>query len=43
MVPKPPQATKGKDFPFGNLFASPVRTGRVGNDNMGILKGQNLP
>ena len=35
MVPKPPQATKGKDFPFGNLFASPVRTGRVGNDNMG--------
>ncbi len=43
MVPKPPQATKGKDFPFGNLFASPVRTGRVGNDNIGILKGQNLP
>lgn len=35
MVPKPPQATKGKDFPFGNLFASPVRTERVGNDNMG--------
>lgn len=43
MVPKPPQATKGKDFPFGNLFASPVRTGRVGNDNIGILKEQNLP
>ena len=29
--------------PKGNLFASPVRTGRVGNDNIGILKGQNLP
>lgn len=49
MVPKPPQATKGKDFPFGNLFASPVRTGRVGNDNMGGFclereqKGRNLP
>lgn len=41
--PNPPQATKGKDFPFGNFSPVPVRTGRVGNDNMGILKGQNLP
>lgn len=39
MFPKPPQATKGKDFPFGNFFASPVRTGRVGNDNL-FIKGK---
>lgn len=49
MFPKPPQATKGKDFPFGNLFASPVRTRRVGNDNLfikkekGMSKGEGFP
>lgn len=35
MVPKPPQATKGTEFPFGNPFTSPVRVGRAGNGNFG--------
>lgn len=34
MVPKPPQATKGKEFPFGNPFPAPVRGGKAGNGNL---------